>query len=172
LGIVRGHLGAIRLQSEPGKGTTFTILLPCFTGTAKEASKLPVALQPWRGEGTVLVADDEEVVRTIARRILEEAGFEVIEAQDGREAVRIFEERADGIVAVLLDMTMPHLSGDEAFRQMRLISPGIRIILSSGFSEQDATSRFAGKGLTGFLQKPYRAIELLQKLRIVLGEDI
>jgi len=171
LGIVRGHRGAIRLQSEPGKGTTFTILLPCFADTTKNASNQPVSLQPWSGQGTVLVADDEEMVRTIARRILEEAGFEVIEAQDGQEAVRIFEERSDGIIAVLLDMTMPHMSGDEAFSRMRSISPGIRIILSSGYSEQDATSRFAGKGLTGFLQKPYRSTELLQKLRGVLEGD-
>ncbi len=159
-GIVRGHKGAIRVYSELGKGTTIKVLLPA---SAHEATptKVPVnhTTNP-RVQGVLLVVDDEPAVRRLARRSLERLGFTVLEAEDGHVAVEMYRDQPDKIAAVLLDMTMPVMGGEEAFRQLRVIDPAVRVLLSSGYNEQEATRRFAGKGLAGFLQKPYRASEL------------
>jgi two-component system, cell cycle sensor histidine kinase and response regulator CckA len=116
----------------------------------------------------VLVVDDEPAVRVVAKRVLEQQGFSVITANDGQEGVEIFAPRAEEIVLVILDMTMPRLNGEEAYREMRRLKPDIAVVLSSGYNEQDATERFAGKGLAGFLQKPYSPADLLAKVREIL----
>ena len=171
LGIVRGHKGALKIYSEVGKGTTFKILFP-----ANELPDNGFALRrkdqaegkDWLGSGTVLVADDEETVCAVVKKMLELMGFSVLTAPDGREALKVFREHADEIVCVLLDLTMPHMDGEEAFRTMRRLHPGITVILCSGYNEQDATQRFAGKGLAGFIQKPYNMAALREKLVDVL----
>ncbi len=168
LGIVRGHKGAIKIDSAPGQGTTFRVLFPA---SAKPAAPLEVRAQPrapWRGAGTILVVDDEATVRFLAEQSLKRAGFDVLLAEDGQKAVDLFRARAAGIRGVLLDMTMPQLGGDETFRELRRIRPDVPIILSSGYDEQDATSKFAGKGLAGFIQKPYGARDLAEKVREIL----
>jgi len=166
LGIVRGHHGAVALSTAPGKGTTFRVLLP--------ASSLPV----WRpgrppardlaGSGTILVVDDEKGVRSTLRMLLSSMGFEVLEAGDGREAIDVFKAHADRIALVVLDLTMPVLGGREVFEQLRLLRPGVRVILSSGYDEEETTRRFSGKGLAGFLQKPYTAADLAEKVSAAL----
>jgi two-component system, cell cycle sensor histidine kinase and response regulator CckA len=109
----------------------------------------------------------------VAKRVLEQQGFQVVTANDGQEGVEIFTPRSSEIVLVILDMTMPRLSGEEAYREMRRVRPAIPVVLSSGYNEQDATERFAGKGLAGFLQKPYAPSDLLVKVREILyqGEE-
>jgi len=118
--------------------------------------------------GLVLVADDEPAVREVSRRVLERAGFAVAVAAGGREAVSLYLARKDEFVAVVLDMTMPVLSGDEAFRELRRINPGVPIVLSSGYSEQDATRQFVGKGLAQFLQKPWSPEDLVGAVRAAI----
>ncbi len=171
IGIVRGHHGAIKVYSEPGRGTTFKVLFPPSHTRAASQEPQQQEAEPWRGTGTVLLVDDEETVRVVGQRMLELAGFAVLTAADGRQAITLFRQHLDKIVCVLLDLTMPHMDGEEAFRELRRIRSDIRVILSSGYGEQEVTSRFAGKGLAGFIQKPYRSSALAAKLREVLEGD-
>ncbi len=174
LGIVRGHRGALKIYSEVGKGTTFKILFPAnelpdngFAVRRKDQAEG----KDWRGSGTVLIADDEETVCTVVKKMLELMGFSVLTVPDGREALKVFREHANEIVCVLLDLTMPHMDGEEAFRVMRRLHPGVTVILCSGYNEHDATQRFAGKGLAGFIQKPYNMAALRKKLMEVLRDE-
>ena len=134
-----------------------------FARNAGPVEKLPPpapAQAEWRGCGTVLVADDEEAVRIVASRLLKTFGYEVTLAVNGREAVEKFREARSDYAAVLLDLTMPQMDGTEAFAELRRIKPEIKVVLMSGFNEQDAISRFAGKGLAAFVQKPFTPDEL------------
>ena len=167
LGIVRGHKGAIKVYSEQGKGTTFKILLP--------ASNRPADLfnhnndtTDWQGKGTVLLVDDEETVRGIGSEMLKELGFTPITAVDGREAISIFKDRQD-IILVILDLTMPHVDGEQCFRQLRQIKPDVKVIMTSGYNEHEVTQKFVGKGLAGFIQKPYKLSVLKEAIRGTLG---
>jgi PAS domain S-box-containing protein len=171
LGIIRGHKGAIKVYTEVARGTTFKALFPA---TSQEAEPLGANRRllanevAWRGNGTILVADDEEAVRVVARMTLERFGFKVLLASDGLEALHLFRESSAEIVAVLLDMTMPNLGGEETFRELRRLKADVKVILSSGYTEQDAIEHFANKGISGFIQKPYRPASLIEKLRALL----
>jgi CheY-like chemotaxis protein len=174
LGIVRGHRGAIKVHSEVGKGTTFKVLFPASELTAGDAAAQRRDVSEsdtWRGRGTILIADDEETVCAVGKQMLHKMGFDVLTAVDGRQAIEVFGAQGDDIVCVLLDLTMPHMDGEEAFRELRRICPDVSVILCSGYNEQDATQRFAGKGLTGFVQKPYDMAELKKKLIEILPDD-
>ncbi|MCA9412777.1 MAG: PAS domain S-box protein [Candidatus Omnitrophica bacterium] len=168
LGILRGHNGAIKIYSEPGHGTTVKALFPVSEAAEPTDQRMMGQMDGWTGSGKVLVVDDEDTVRILGKRILEKAGFEVLLASDGCEALEIYRRDGDNISLVLLDMTMPQMDGEEAFREIRKIRNDARVILSSGYNEQDATSNFAGKGLSGFIQKPYRPIDLVKKVREIL----
>ena len=167
LGIVRGHQGTVKVYSEPDRGSTFKICFPASTRPAAETAA-PAATEEWRASGRVLVADDDKTVRRVTRQMLEFMGFSVIEAADGVDAVREFERHRDGLVLVLLDMTMPRMSGEETFRELRRLDQSIPVLLMSGYNEQDATNRFTGKGLAGFVQKPFRTAMLREKVRLAL----
>ncbi|MCU1273315.1 MAG: Chemotaxis protein methyltransferase CheR, partial [Bryobacterales bacterium] len=168
-GIVRGHKGALKVFSSPGQGTTFKVLLP--VGAAVRNKPLPQSVHSdLAGRGMVLVVDDEPIVRKIATTSLERYGYTVVTAENGREGVERFRELYSQLKIVILDMTMPVMSGEEALHQMRLINPQVPVVLSSGYNEAEAVGRFAGKGLAGFLQKPYTAAALAQKVQTILRE--
>ncbi|HJV21197.1 MAG TPA: GAF domain-containing protein [Holophagaceae bacterium] len=169
VGIVRGHRGALRVRTAPGQGTLFRIYLPALS-LPPQAAHQPPAVQGPAAPGRVLVVDDEEIVRSVARQALEARGYEVIEAADGLDAVREVEARGPEISLVLLDMTMPRLGGEGAFRRIRELRPEMPVILSSGYTEQDALSRFQEPGLRGFIQKPYSPRELVAKIQESMGE--
>ncbi len=172
LGIVRGHHGGLQVTSELGRGTTFRVLFPyqettsvAFDGETPRDSSRDYERT---ASGTILIVDDEETVRTLAKRVLERSAFRVLTAGDGREGLECFRLHAGDISAVLLDVTMPQMSGEETFREMRRIRPDVRVLLSSGYPEKEAAHRFAGEDIAGFLQKPYQVEQLLAKVRSVL----
>jgi CheY-like chemotaxis protein len=153
---VRGHKGGIKVYSEPGRGTTIKLLFPSIPDALREEiHEEPDGDGKWQGKGTVLLVDDDETVRAVGRQMLERLGFKVLTANDGSQGVASYREHTAEIDCVLLDLTMPHMDGEETFREMRRIHSGVRVILSSGYNEQDVIQRFAGKGLAGFIQKPY-----------------
>jgi PAS domain S-box-containing protein len=167
LGIVRGHRGAIKVYSEPGRGSTFKILLPA-SGRPAELCRGPQNDRAWQGQGTVLLVDDEDAIRAIGTEMLKELGFHVITASDGRVAVELFQREQDRIDLVVLDLTMPHMNGEDAFRELRRIKPTVKVIISSGYNEQEVTQKFIGKGLAGFIQKPYKMSTLTDVIRTIL----
>jgi two-component system, cell cycle sensor histidine kinase and response regulator CckA len=164
LGIVRGHKGGLRVESEVGKGTTFTLYLPVSvaqptTPTITDREQVPMVTH-----GLVLVIDDEKPVREAVTDILEAEGITVIAARDGRAGLALYRERQADVGLVLLDLSMPGLSGEETFHELRRISPNVSIILSSGYQQSEVTRRFAGQGLVSFLQKPYDVDALIQEV--------
>jgi len=168
LGIVRSHKGMIRVVSQPGVGTDFSVYFPATSNEAPTLHPTKASDSKWAGEGTVLLADDEAAVRNIGKRILERTGFEVILAEDGIQCLDCFLDHRKDIRVVVLDLTMPRMSGEDVFQKLIELDPKVRVILSSGFSESEITSRSIGEGLAGFLQKPYSPIRLIEKIREVI----
>jgi two-component system cell cycle sensor histidine kinase/response regulator CckA len=169
LGIVRGHKGALKVYSEPGEGSTFKVLFPA--ATAEAAAPDPTTDHAdVVGVGTALVVDDEAIVRDVARSMLERFGYTVLTAENGQQAVDLVRQHKDDLALVLIDLTMPVMSGEEALSHIKSIHPTLPIILSSGYNEMEAIQRFAGKGLAGFLQKPYTRARLAEKLRALCNK--
>jgi len=168
-GIVESHGGSIRVTSEVGKGTTFSLSFPAVSG------KVPVGEEretsPHRGTQTILVADDEGDVRMMVRAMLESLEYRVLEARDGKEAVDLCRERSGEIDLVLLDMMMPGMTGEEAFAEIRRISPSARAVLMSGYDDKGRIGQVVDSGFSGFLQKPFRRWELAQKMSEALGSS-
>jgi two-component system cell cycle sensor histidine kinase/response regulator CckA len=161
-GIVRGHKGAMKIYSSPGKGTSFRILFPASEQTL--APKPALAPQAVGGGALVLVIDDEEIIRRTAKSMLERYGYTVVLAGNGKEGLELFQVLSEKVAAVLLDMTMPIMDGEETFSRLKAIKPDITVILSSGYNEVETVRRFTGKGLAGFIQKPYSSNALGEKV--------
>ncbi len=170
LGIVRRHGGAIRLRSRPGAGTEVRVLLPCAR-SATRAQGEPERT-PGPCEGLVLVVDDEPMVRTLLVQIVERLGFSALSAAGGAEALELHAARWSEIDVVLLDRTMPGMSGDEVFAQLARRHPAPRVVMMSGYSALDSLPQAAGRAPDAFLQKPFRAADLRRTLLAVLGERV
>jgi CheY-like chemotaxis protein len=166
-GIVRSHRGALKVYSTPGQGTTFKVLLPA---SAEPVSAPPrTAAVELGGHGTVLIVDDEDIVRRTAKNALDRYGYQTLVAADGNEALECFRRDPERIALVLLDLTMAGMSGEQTLRELQTLRPSVKVLLTSGFNEVEAVQRFAGKGLAGFIQKPYTSTALAEKVKQILA---
>jgi len=170
LGIVRGHRGALQVHSEAGSGTVFRVLFPALgTSAINHPATYLDQSRSHRAANTILVVDDEPAIRNSAKLLLESLGFSVVTASDGLDALEIFRTGPAEFCAVLLDLTMPNMSGAEAFHELRKLRADVPILVTSGFSGREPVQEFHETGRVGFIQKPYRGSELKAKLLEVLG---
>jgi CheY-like chemotaxis protein len=178
IGIVKGHHGAIMVESEPGKGTTIRVLFPVpkkvqgpsVQGEEVVETKKPVSSTVGRRK-TILVVEDEGLVRAMILDRLDVLGYDTIAASDGEEGVRVFLEHSNEIDLVLLDFVMPRMNGVEAFEELIRIRPDLKVILSSGYTEDVVIRRFPGPKPAGFLNKPYKIEVMKAELDRLLGAD-
>jgi CheY-like chemotaxis protein len=174
IGIVRSHSGAVFVDSKVDDGTSIRVLFPVHSGTERVAYLTPPEPETmhhdgeWTGRGVALVVDDESSVRTLAKQVLEKRGFTVVTASDGSEGIEMYKQNRNDLAIVLLDLTMPKVGGVEAMRAMRNIRADVPIIFSSGYNESNALDQDALASAAGFIQKPYRASALSDKVREVL----
>ena len=170
LGIARSHRGAVRVYSEPGRGSLFHVVFPCSRRESADVAAPAPAPRLWSGSGTLLVVDDDAGVRELSGELARRLGFKVLSAEDGTRAVETFRAHADEIAAVLLDLTMPGASGGAVADELRRVRSDLPIVLMSGFSADHPTSGWAQTlGRAGFLQKPFTREDLAEALRGVLG---
>jgi CheY-like chemotaxis protein len=167
LGIIRSHHGALGVESAPGRGTMFRLLFPPLAAPAPQTTVVAPAPE-LRGQGTILVADDEDMVRQVTASMTASLGFHIIEACDGQEAVDELRRDPSAVRAVLLDLTMPRLDGMQAFEAMRDLAPQLPILVMSGYTEMEVKARCPGEGPAAFLQKPFSRDDLVEKLKEVL----
>ncbi|MDP3028538.1 MAG: response regulator [Deltaproteobacteria bacterium] len=167
-GIIKNHGGIINVYSEKGHGTTFTIYLPASEKEVVGEKEMSVKMV--KGTETILFVDDEEMIRNVGRELLKEFGYKVLIARDGEEAVNIYKANKDGIDLVILDMIMPGIGGGETYDRLKKIDPGIRVLLSSGYSINGEASKILERGCSGFIQKPFNMQGLSTKIREVLDK--
>jgi len=171
LGIITAHKGALQIFSKTGLGTTFKVYLPVLT--IKSGDNLPQqqnSSESWRGSGTILLAEDEEQVILIAKTMLEELGFTVIEAYNGKEALELYEKKAAEITLVMTDIGMPVMDGYALFSELKTLNPKLPIIISSGYGDEVVTSRINIDGVAGLVSKPYRFDQLRDVMKRVVEE--
>ena len=170
-GIVRQQDGLVRVRSQPGHGTTFDIYLPIVENALKVDEENGTDRTTARGTETLLLAEDEEIVLTLASRVLKENGYTVLTARDGEEAVRVFEANADTITLAVLDVVMPKMSGRGVHDRIKAMRPDIQVLFSSGYNTDAVHSRFVAEEGLQIIQKPYAPTDLLRKVREILDTE-
>lgn len=171
LGIITSHQGALQVSSKLGHGSTFKVFLPIENGeTAGENSPQSIAPEQWHGSGTVLLVEDEEQVRTIAKNLLEEMGFAIVEASNGKEALELYQQHAYEITFVLTDIGMPVMDGYTLYRELKNLDARLPIIISSGFGDTVVTTRISGEKISGLISKPYRYEQLRDMVKSVVDD--
>jgi len=166
-GIARSHRGTIRVESEVGKGTIVRFLLPAIAADSAEEFEEALSDDAWRGSGTALVIDDDDMLRAVTARMLERLNFSVLQAADGYQGLAIVTAQSTAIACVILDTTMPLLSAEQTLAELRRQNPTIPVLLMTGYSQRDAVQMLAQEH-TDFVQKPVSIQALSEKLRLLL----
>ena len=169
LGIITSHSGALQLESRSGQGSTFKVYLPVQIGEQPgDESVQQASSAPWQGSGTILLVEDEEEIRLLAKTILTNLGFTIVEASNGKEALELYQQNAADISLVLLDIGMPVMDGYELFRELKKLNPALPIIISSGFGDTVVTARIPRDEIAGLVGKPYSFDQLREVLKMVV----
>jgi CheY-like chemotaxis protein len=166
-GIVKAHKGVIRVESERGHGTTFFIYLPASDRKVTHEEQEPAEIL--RGNGTILLVEDEEVIADVSREILEELGYKVFVAHNGSEAIETYRQKENEIDLLILDMIMPGIGVEETFDTLKSMNPDVRVILSSGYSINNRVTNLIDRGCNGFIQKPYNIENLSRKIKEIMN---
>ena len=174
LGIIKAHKGSLQLVSQPGRGTTFKVYIPAqISAVTEEQTVQPPVDTTWHGSGTILLAEDEAQLALTVRAMLEELGFNVIVASNGREALELYQKNAADITLVVADIGMPIMNGYEMFRELKKLDPKLPIIISSGFGDDEVTTALSRDAIAGLVSKPYKFDLLRRVLKSVIdGEHV
>jgi len=167
-GIIKNHNGMIEVKSKIGAGTSFIIYLPASAQEVKNDETARDSIL--RGIETVLLVDDEDKILDVERELLSSLGYTVFVATNGTRAIELYKTNSDKIDIVVLDMIMPGMGGGEIYDALRKIKPDVKVLLCSGYSEAGQASEILQRGCTGFIQKPFNASELSEKLREVINK--
>jgi len=167
-GVVRSHRGAISLQSEQGVGSIFRVYFPVSTAATTPRTKAKDAGSVSAARGTILIVDDEPMIRELTMKVLQRAGFDVRTAENGQQAVELFAATPAAYAAVVVDLLMPVMDGYQTFVELRRIDPNAKVLLSSGFDADSMDRSRLAEGFTGFIQKPYRAQDLVDAVCLAI----
>jgi PAS domain S-box-containing protein len=167
-GIIQNHGGQITVYTEMGKGTTFKLYFPVIEGARMETPR-KMKIDDKKGKGTILIIDDERAVRELWRDFLKKKGYRIITAEDGQRGIDVFRDSRDEIDLVILDLVMPNMGGEEALKRLREIRPNIKVLVSSGYSENGQAKEILKQGVNGFIHKPVRLAEIAERVRDVLN---
>jgi two-component system cell cycle sensor histidine kinase/response regulator CckA len=167
-GIIKNHGGAINVASKKGEGSTFRIFLPASHQTVVRKRRRPERLQEGRGQGRLLLVDDEQMILDVGAAMLRKLGYSVQTAGSGEEALKMYGDQGDAIDLVILDMVMPGLGGGEVFDRLKAMNPAVKVVLSSGYSLEGEASQILERGCVGFIQKPFSLAQLAERMAAVM----